>query len=66
MSCGHIITQQLIKNKEKIRFSFDSGKNIGEFNLDENDRFIKDFRDINIDVTIVEITPSENIPDSNF
>ena len=37
-----------------------------EIILDKDERFIKDFRDIDIDVTIIEIIKSDNISEDHF
>ena len=66
MSCEHVITKKLIQKKEKISFYFDNESKIREIKLEPNERFIKDFRDIDIDVTIVEIIKSDNITEDYF
>ena len=66
MSCEHIIKKELINQKEKISFYYDNESKKKEIILDTNERFIKDFRDIDIDVTIVEIIKSDNISEGYF
>ena len=66
MSCEHVITKKLIEKKSKITFFYDNSNKIKEFTLDTNKRYIKDFQDINIDATIVEILTTDNIIDDYF
>ena len=66
MSCEHVITKKLIEKKSKITFFYDNSNKMKEFSLDTNERYIKDFQDINIDATIVEILAKDNIIDDYF
>ena len=66
MSCEHVITKKLIEKKSKITFFYDNSNKMKEFTLDTNKRYIKDFQDINIDATIVEILTTDNIIDDYF
>jgi hypothetical protein len=66
MSCEHVITKKLIEKKSKITFFYDNSKKMKEFELDTSKRYIKDFQDINIDATIVEILTTDNIIDDYF
>ena len=71
MTCEHVITREMIKQRKTISFYYDSidAKAI-EIKLDPNKRFIQDFVrlyeiddniDINIDITVIEILPEDNI-----
>lgn len=66
MSNEHIIEKSLIENKEKIEFSYDNEIEKKEILLDINERYIKDFRDIDIDATVVEILKSDCIDEDYF
>ena len=66
MSCEHVITKKLIEKKSKITFFYDNLNKMKEFTLDTNKRYIKDFQDINIDATIVEILTTDKIIDDYF
>ena len=66
MSCEHVITKKLIEKKSKITFFYDNSNKMKEFTLDTNKRYIKDFQDINIDATIVEILTTDKIIDDYF
>ena len=61
ISNEHIITKNMIKNKEKITFLYDSERKRKEIYLNNEERYIKDFRDINIDATVVEILKEDKI-----
>ena len=70
MSCEHVIEKKLIEKKEKISFKYDNENKEKEIILDQNERFIKDFTDmdknIHIDATVVEIIESDKIDDEYF
>ena len=68
MSCEHAITRDTIKHKNKICFYYDSiGNKLREIELDEDKRYIKDFRYLNnIDVTVIEILPKDKIHEDYF
>ena len=54
----------MIDNKEKIEINYDN-KNI-KINLNENERFIRNYKYINIDITIIEILSKDNINEKYF
>ena len=60
-----IITKEMIEKEEKINLYYDSEKLVKEIIL-TNERFIKEFTDIGIDETIVEILPEDNIDKDYF
>ena len=68
ITCEHVIKRYMIKNKCKICFYYDSiNAKLKEIELDENKRYIKDFRELkNIDATIIEIIPSDKISSEFF
>ena len=60
MTNEHVITKKMIKNKEEIKISFD--KTIQKpIILDDDIRFIKEFKDLDLDITIVEIIEDDKI-----
>ena len=65
MTNKHIITQDMIKKKEKITFYYDDDKTLKEIYLNPNERYIKDFTDMNLDAIVIEILPKDNI-DKNY
>ena len=62
----HIISKDMIKKKEKITFYFDSEEKEKEIYLNRDERIIKDFINMNIDATCIEILPSDNIKKNIF
>ena len=66
MTNGHIIKKELFENKEKINVAYDWGQKIFQIQLDQNERFIKDFLDEGIDITIIQILPFDNINELLF
>lgn len=61
MTNEHTITKEMIKTREKITFYYDNDKILKEICLNPNERYIKDFRDMNIDVTVIEILSKYDI-----
>ena len=55
----------MIKKKEKICFYYDNDQVVKEIILNSNERYIKEFSDMSIDVIVVEILPTDNI-DKNY
>ena len=55
MSNEHVIKKEFIDSKEKIEIFYDGQNKRKEIILNENKRYIRDYRYINLDVTIVEI-----------
>ena len=66
MSCEQIISKQLIQNKEKIGFYYNNENEYKEIILDQNKRYIKNFEEIDIDATIIEILEKDKIEEENF
>ena len=66
MTNEHVVTKSLIKKTANITFFYDYEIKKLEIQLNQNERFIKDFRDMKIDVTIIEILPEDNIDKTYF
>ena len=66
ITIGHIITKEMIDSKEKLSFQYNNEKLIKEISLNNAQRFINEFKDGNIDVTIIEILPIDNISKDYF
>ena len=66
MTTGHAITSELIRQRKKITFYYDSGNKVKKIDLFPDKRYIKDFKDFNIDATVIEIIPSDEIQKDNF
>ena len=65
MTCEHLITKKIIESKTEIDICYDNQNYFIKIKLDENDRFIRDYSVINMDITIVEIKKDE-IPEELF
>ena len=66
MTIGHIITKEMIDSKEKLSFLYNNLKLKKEIYLNNEQRFIKKLNDENIDVTVIEILPSDCISKDYF
>ena len=61
MSNEHVITKNAIENNGILYIYYDNEfKNI-KIKLDQNERYIKTFRDIHLDITVVEILDKDKI-----
>ena len=56
----------IIKRRQAITFYYDNQNRIRNIDLNPEERFIKDFRDIKMDATIIEIIPKDEIPQDYF
>ena len=67
VTCEHVVTEEMIKNKTKINIYY--GKKNFEINkiieLNEKERYIKDFK-VSLDITLIQILKSDNIPENKF
>ena len=66
MTNEHSISKEKIKQKKKITFTYDNEKKISQIILLLEKRYIRDFTDIDIDATVIEILPEDNIPKDYF
>ena len=60
------ITEDMIENKEKITFYYNDESESKSISLNSKERFIKIFKDIGINSTVVEILPEDNIDKEYF
>ena len=60
------ITKDMIENKEKITFYYNDESESKSISLNSKERFIKIFKDIGINSTVVEILPEDNIEKEYF
>ena len=66
MTNEHLITKQMILSNEIIEIYYDNQKKRIKIELNKNERFIRDYKYINIDVTIIEILNKDNINEDYF
>ena len=69
MTCGHVITKDIIEQGRNISFYYDSiAARLKEIELNQKERFIINFSvfNANIDVTVIEILPEDKISSEFF
>ena len=66
MTNEHVVTKKMVENKIKIDVYYDSEDKNKEIVLNSDERFIKDFKDITIDATVIQILPKDNISNDYF
>ena len=66
LSNEHIIKEEFIKNKLTMNISYNYDNKSILIKLDENERYIRSFKDICLDITLVEILNNDNISEDYF
>jgi hypothetical protein len=66
MTNEHVVDQEKIKNKEKITIYYDCEIEKREIILDKNKRYINEYTDNNLDITIIQILKEDNINKKYF
>ena len=66
MTNEHVITKEMIKQRRTITLCYDNEAKIKEIDLFPDERFIKDFTDINMDIVVIEIIPKDEISKDYF
>ena len=61
MSCEHVITQKQIDSGELIEVLYNNEKDSLKISLNESGRFIRNYRYLNIDDTVVKILEKDKI-----
>ena len=61
MTNEHVIKREFVESKENIEILYDCGKKEHQFLLNKDKRFIKDYKDKNIDIIIIQILEEDNI-----
>ena len=61
-----VITKDMIQNKDIIHILYDKESKNAEIKLDEKERFIKNFKEIDFNITLVEILSKDNIENYYF
>ena len=62
----HVITKGMIEAKKKIIISYDKKNKTKEITLDKDKRFIKEYREKDLDTTLIEILKEDNIKEKYF
>ena len=66
ITIGSFIAEVIKEEIKKINIIYDGGNVSKEISLNSSERFIKNLTDIKMDITIIEILPKDNIPESYF
>jgi len=68
MTNEHVVNKKMIEQKEIIDVYYEKNyrENYLKIKLNPEERLIRNFKDIKVDVTVIEILPSDNIPLNYF
>ena len=66
MTNEHVVNKEMIKQRETIIINYDYESQFIQIKLNPEERFIKDFTDIKVDATVIEILPKDNIDEECF
>ena len=66
MTCEHVVTHKMIVSQEDIKILFDNEEEKIYINLNDKERFIKSYKYLNIDATVIQILPKDNIDDKYY
>ena len=61
MTNEHLIKKEVIQSKELINIYYNNGNKNIKFNLNKNERYIEEYTNIGVDITIVQILSNDNI-----
>ena len=62
----YLINNELIESKKMIEIYYDYGNIKSTINLNKEERYIKNCKDMNLDITIIEILKKDNINKDYF
>ena len=62
----HVITKGMNEAKQKIIISYDKKNKTKEITLDKDKRFIKEYREKDLDITLIEIIKEDDIKEKYF
>ena len=66
MTNAHVVNEDMIKNKEKIKIKYDiEGKELN-LELNEEERIINCYKGFTYDISIIEIIPKDEIKDKTY
>lgn len=66
MSNEHVITKEVVQSKEIIQVFYENQNKNVILRLDKNERYIEDYKYLNIDIIVIEILPKDNIHPNYF
>ena len=65
-SCEHVLTKRILNSKMEIKVLYNNGNKEIFIKLDKKERFIRDYKYLNIDASVVEILPKDNVEEKYF
>ena len=65
MTNEHVISKDIIESNKKIEIFYDHEKEMRTIILNKNERYIEEYTDMELDITIIEIINKDNI-DKNY
>ena len=66
MTNAHVVKEEMIERKEKIKIRYNNEKNELNLELNKKERIIICYEEFNIDITIIEIIPKDEIKDKTY
>ena len=66
MTNAHVINEDMIKNKEKIKIKYDIEEKELNLELNEEERIINCYKGFAYDISIIEIIPKDEIKDKTY
>lgn len=66
VTCEHVLRNSYIEEKKKIKVYYDNHNKTLDLQLDKKERFIRQYTYMDIDATVVEIKPSDNVEKKYF
>ncbi len=66
MTNAHVVNEDMIKNKEKIKIKYDIEEKELNLELNEEERIINCYKDFGYDISIIEIIPKDEIKDKTY
>ena len=66
LTCEHVIPEKIINSNEVIEIYYANQKIKLKICLNEEERFIRCYKYINIDATLIEILPKDNVEEKYF
>ena len=66
ISCEHLFGLGLLNNKEDFFILYDNEFKSAKINLNNKNRYMKSFKEIDLDIMVIEILDEDNIPKDYF
>ena len=66
LTVGECISSDMIERNDDVKFYYDNETKIKKISLNKNERFIKNFSDVGVNSTVIEIIPTDAINKDYF